>query len=99
MSDRDGNGFLWFLLGTGVGIAAGVLFAPQSGNETREAIMAKAEEGREFVRQRAQEAKEQATQWAERGKDVLNQQKEQVRSAVEAGKQAYREKTGEEAGS
>jgi gas vesicle protein len=99
MSDRDSNGILWFLLGTGVGIAAGVLFAPHSGNETREAIMAKAEEGREFVRQRAQEAKEQATQWAERGKDVLNQQKEQVRSAVEAGKQAYREKTGAEAGS
>jgi gas vesicle protein len=93
MSDRDGNGILWFLLGTGVGIAAGMLFAPQSGNETREILMAKADEGREFVRKRAQEAKEQAAEWAERGKDVLNQQKEQVRSAVEAGKQAYREKT------
>jgi gas vesicle protein len=93
MSDRDGNGILWFLLGTGVGIAAGMLFAPQSGNETREILMAKADEGREFVRKRAQEAKEQAAEWAERGKDVLNQQKEQVLSAVEAGKQAYREKT------
>jgi gas vesicle protein len=59
MSDRDGNGILWFLLGTGVGVAAGLLFAPQSGNETREVIMAKADEGREFVRKRAQEAKEQ----------------------------------------
>ncbi len=98
MAERDGNGILWFLLGTGVGVAAGLLFAPQSGNETREVIMAKADEGREFVRKRAQEAKEQAAQWAERGKDVLNQQKDQVRSAVEAGKQAYREKTGAEAG-
>lgn len=93
MSERNGSGVLWFLTGLGIGAVVGILYAPQSGSETREVLMAKAEEGREFVRKRAQEAREQAEQWTERGKEVYNAQKEQIRSAVEAGRQAYREKT------
>jgi gas vesicle protein len=95
MSDQDSNGFLWFLAGLGIGALAGVLYAPQSGSETREAIRGKAEEGRELVRARARQAREQAAEWTERGKDVINQQKEQFRSAFEAGKQAYRDTTTE----
>lgn len=94
MSDRNGaGGVLWFLAGLGIGAVVGILYAPQSGSETREILMAKAEEGRDFVRKRAQEAREQAGQWADRGREVINAQKEQIRSAVEAGRQAYREKT------
>lgn len=93
MSERNGNGALWFLLGIGVGAVVGLLYAPQSGAETREILMAKAEEGRDFVRKQASQAREQANQWAERGKEAYNSQKEQIRSAVEAGRQAYRERT------
>ena len=94
MSDRNGSsGVLWFLAGLGIGAAVAILYAPQSGSETREILMAKAEEGRDFVKKRAREAREQAEQWATRGKEVINSQKEQLRSAVEAGRQAYREKT------
>ena len=38
MSDRDGNSFLWFLAGLGVGAVVGVLYAPHSGNETRDVL-------------------------------------------------------------
>ena len=93
MSERNGNGALWFLLGVGIGAAVGILYAPQSGSETREILMAKAEEGREFGRKRTKEARAQAEQWAEKGKAAYNSQKEQIRSAVDAGRQAYREKT------
>ena len=94
MSERSGgSGILWFLTGLGIGAVVGILYAPQSGNETREILMQKAEEGRDFVRKRAKEAREQAEQWAERGKEVYSAQKDQIRSAVEAGRQAYREKT------
>jgi gas vesicle protein len=94
MSDRNGGGgLLWFLAGLGIGAAVGILYAPQSGNETREILMAKAEEGRDYVRKRARDAREQAGEWAQRGKEAINTQKEQIRSAVEAGRQAYREKT------
>jgi gas vesicle protein len=93
MSERNGSGALWFLVGIGIGAVVGLLYAPQSGAETREILMAKAEEGRDFVRKRTREAREQAEQWAERGKEAYNSQKEQIRSAVEAGRQAYRERT------
>lgn len=99
MSDRDGNSFLWFLAGLGLGAMAGVLYAPRSGSETREALRSRAEEGREYVRNRAREAREQAGQWVDRGREVLNQQKEQFRSAYEAGRQAYHETTVSESGS
>jgi len=98
MSRDDGNGFLWFLTGLGIGAAIGVLYAPKSGRETREMILQKAEEGRDLAKESAQKAREQAGQFVSKGKDVLNQQKEQFRSAYEAGRQAYREATTESEG-
>lgn len=93
MSDRNGGGVLWFLAGLGIGAVVGILYAPQSGSETRDLIMSKAEEGSEYVRKRAREAREQAGEWAQKGREAYGAQKEQIRSAVEAGRQAYREKT------
>lgn len=95
MSDSDSNSFVWFLAGLGVGALVGVLYAPRSGSETREALRARAEEGRDYVRERAREAKDQASQWVDRSRDVVSQQKEQFRAAYEAGRQAYHEATTE----
>jgi len=97
MSDRDGNSFVWFLAGLGLGALAGVLYAPRSGAETRDVLRARAEEGREYVRNRAQEARQQAQQWADRGREAVTQQKEQFRAAYEAGRQAYHEATADTA--
>jgi len=88
-----GSGILWFLAGLGVGTALGVLYAPKSGSETRESLRSAAGEGREMMQERARRYREQAQQWAERGKDVLAQQKENLRSAFDAGRQAYRDAT------
>jgi gas vesicle protein len=96
VSDRDGNSLLWFLGGLGLGAVVGILYAPRSGNETRETLRTKAEEGREFVRNRARDAREQASDWVDKGREVLKQQKEQFRSAYEAGRQAYQETTSSE---
>ena len=95
MSDHDGNGFVWFLAGLGLGALVGVLYAPKPGSETREAIRARAEEGSEYVRNRAREARSQASEWVDKGRDVVTQQKEQFRAAYEAGRQAYQEATTE----
>lgn len=86
----------YFLLGLGVGVAVGVLFAPKSGSETRELIKSKAEEGKEYLAKRGGEWKESATELLDRGKQAVSRQKDQVVAAVEAGKQAYREKAGHE---
>jgi gas vesicle protein len=94
MSDRDnGNNFLWFLAGLGIGAAVGVLYAPRAGSETREALRARADEGREYMRERARQAREQANDWVDRGREIVSQQKDQFRSAYEAGRQAYHETT------
>ncbi len=89
--DSSSSGILWFLAGLGIGAAVGVLYAPKSGRETRDDIARYAQEGSGYVKDRAKQYREQANQWVDKGKEVVSQQKEQLRTAFEAGKQAYRE--------
>ena len=92
MSDRDsGNTFMWFLAGLGFGALLGVLYAPRSGRETREAIRNSAQEGSEYIKNRGREARENVNQWVERGKEVVNRKKEELGSALDSARQAYRE--------
>ena len=96
MSDRDNsNSFLWFLAGLGFGALMGVLYAPRSGRETRDAIKNTAQEGSEYLKTRGREAKETVSQWVDRGKDVVGQQKEKISAAIDATRQAYREAASE----
>lgn len=81
----------YFLLGLGVGVAAGILLAPKSGRETRDLLRSKADEGKDYLRRRSEEVKESAEELLERGRAALARQKEQLAAAVDAGKQAYRE--------
>jgi len=97
MSDKDSsNSFMWFLAGLGFGALLGVLYAPRSGRETREAIRNTAQEGKEFIKRQGRDAREAMGQWVERGKDEINRRKEQIGSAFEAAQQAYREHSGGE---
>lgn len=93
MSDNSGNSFLWFLAGLGIGALAGVLYAPRSGRETREALMERADEGREYLANRSRQAREQVTHAVERGRTTLNSVKEKGTAALDAARQAYREST------
>ncbi len=96
MSDRDNSSsFLWFLAGLGFGALVGVLYAPRSGRETRDAIKSSANEGAEYLKTRSRDARETVSQWVDRGKDVVNQKKDQLNSAIDASRQAYREATSE----
>jgi gas vesicle protein len=87
----DRNGLSSFLLGLGVGVAVGMLFAPKSGSETRELIKNKAGEGGDYLKQRSADLKETASGWVDKGKDALGRQKDTLNDAMEAGKQAYRD--------
>jgi gas vesicle protein len=99
MSDNSsGSGFGWFLAGLGIGAAVGMLYAPKAGQETREDLRRRAEDGRDYVVNRAKEAREQANKLVDKGKEVVEQQKDQFRSAYEAGRQAYKDATTQEAG-
>jgi gas vesicle protein len=87
----DKNGLSSFLLGLGVGVAIGMLFAPKTGEETREIIKNKTGEGTDYLKQRGADLKQTASGWVDKGKDALGRQKDNLNEAVEAGKQAYRE--------
>lgn len=87
----DKTGLSSFLLGLGVGIGIGLLFAPQSGQETRDLIKNKAGEGTDFLKQKGSDLKESATGWVDKGKEAITRQKSTLADAVDAGRQAYRD--------
>jgi gas vesicle protein len=100
------SGITYFVVGLGIGVAVGLLMAPRSGEETRQFLRSKADEGtdflrtkadegKEFVRRRGTELRDSASDLIDRSKDAIARQKEQLAMAVEAGKQAYRESVDE----
>ncbi len=100
MEERGGFGY--FLLGLGIGVAAGILWAPRAGDETRQIIAdkagegadylkARAQEGSEYVRQRTEDVRQSATDLYEKGRSTVTKQKDTLNAAVEAGRQAYRD--------
>ena len=91
MSDNDSSSIGWFLAGLGIGALVGVLYAAKSGKETRDTILQSANDGRDYLTNRGQEIKGQVDQWVQKGKQTIGRSKDQITSAVEAGRQAYRD--------
>ena len=89
MSRDDGAGagsiLLAFLLGAVSGAAVALLYAPATGEATREYLGEKAREGRE----RAADA-------AQKGRQAINQGRETLTSAIERGREAYQQARGRE---
>jgi gas vesicle protein len=87
----------WFVAGLGLGAVVGILFAPKSGRETREDLVATAKDGTEYVRVRAREVydqaghlvergKGQAVEYVQRGKEVVDRGRAQWGDMVDRGK-------------
>jgi gas vesicle protein len=89
MADNVGSKVSYFLVGLGVGALMGVLFAPKSGEDTREYLAKRADDGREFAQKKARELRERADDLIERGKDVASRKRESITAAVEAGREAF----------
>lgn len=75
-----GGVMLAFVVGALTGAAVALLFAPASGEETREYLGKKAREGRERARDLADE-----------GKEFLDEQADAVSRAVDEGVEAFRQ--------
>jgi gas vesicle protein len=90
MADNVGSKVTYFLVGLGVGALVGILFAPKSGEDTREYLSKKADEGRDFAQRKAKELRERADDLIERSKDAANRGKDSISAAVEGAREAYR---------
>jgi gas vesicle protein len=76
--------------GMGVGSLIGILFAPKSGDQTREYLANKAKQGREFAQKQVWDLKDRADELVQCGKDGIAAKREQIATAVNVGRQAYR---------
>jgi gas vesicle protein len=81
----------YFVAGLGIGAAVALLFAPQSGEDTRKQIAEKAQEGTDFVASKSREIRKQAEDIVDQGKDLVSKQKARLADALESGKQTVRE--------
>ena len=61
-----------FVAGAAVGAAVALLFAPATGEETRE-----------YLGQRAREGRERAAEAARQGREILNRQRDSINSAFD----------------
>ncbi len=90
MADSAGSKVGLFLVGMGIGALIGVLFAPKSGEETREYLSSRADEGKEYAQKKARELRERGEDLLERSKEIMSRQKDAISSAVDAGKETYK---------
>ena len=67
-----------FIAGAVTGAAVALLFAPATGEETRE-----------YLNERAREGRERATQAARQGRELLNRQRDSLASAIDRGREPY----------
>jgi len=77
-SGGAGSILLAFILGAVSGAAVALLYAPQSGKETRE-----------YLNERANEARARAAEAAAKGREAINQGRETLNTAIERGREAY----------
>ena len=89
--DKSGTGkvLLFFLLGGLAGAAAALLYAPASGRDTRKRIRDMADGARNKVADYAGDVKDRISAGIEKGRSNIAGKKSMIKSAIDAGKEAY----------
>ncbi len=83
------NAFFAFLLGGVIGAGVALLYAPASGVETRRRIKDGIDDAGDWAKDRYDNACDRVTDGTEKVKQFISEKKEDLKSAVEAGKDAY----------
>ncbi len=78
MASDNSNKLIWFLTGAAIGGAIALLFAPQSGRETRQYIRKKADEGREALTETGRDILERGRGYYEKGRKLAEEAGELV---------------------
>jgi gas vesicle protein len=83
---------LAFLGGAMAGVVAGLLLAPKSGEETRQALKGYARRTEEEILEKAREARVALDETIERGKRFMAEKTEDAEAAVKAGRETMKGK-------
>ena len=71
--DNIGIGIAWFLVGAAVGAAVALLYAPQSGRDTRRLIAKKTEEGRDILADSSKEVLDRGKELFDKGRELADE--------------------------
>jgi gas vesicle protein len=72
MENESGGNLIWFVAGAAIGAAIALLYAPQTGTETRRMIMEKSREGADAVAGTSREMYERGRELYERGRRMAD---------------------------
>jgi gas vesicle protein len=70
--NQAASNLAWFLTGAFIGAAAAILYAPQSGKETRKYISDKTQQGREAVETAGQDIADASKDMFDRGRKLVD---------------------------
>ena len=68
----DDNNIAWFLAGAAIGAAAGILFAPKAGRDTRELVSKTTHDSREAVEKTGHDLMEKGKELYDQGKKIVD---------------------------
>ena len=72
-SEDSGISIGWFLVGAAVGAAVALLYAPQSGKQTRKMLAKKTEESKEVLMDSGKEALDRGKELFDRGRELADE--------------------------
>jgi gas vesicle protein len=73
---------VWLIAGVGIGAVAGILLAPQSGEDTRDWISTQCKSGMQNMNSKVKQTSQSVGDW-------IGQSQHQVNEAVSAGREAF----------
>ena len=85
----ESSGFPYLLIGIGIGMVAGLFLAPRSGEETREDIRRRTNEGVDYLNQQANKLRDGAERVVTKGREWIGRQSQGIQSAVETRKPSH----------
>jgi gas vesicle protein len=92
MKSNGESKFSYFLIATGIGAMAGLLFALSSGEDRRKYLRERSTNGLDYLNRQAGKLRETAQGLMKNGKEFIGRQgRGSVKTDTEAAKQAYQE--------
>jgi gas vesicle protein len=98
MRTNDEYRFPYFLVGMSLGVIAGLLLAPRSGEETRKYLREQSNKSLDYVDQQAGKLRQSTGRILEKGKQFVRGHGDSVETTTEAEKQVYQEERRETLG-